>query len=176
MGDPMVVEVKGLDEFTRRHKKELPDAMKDLRKLHRKVSNVVLPKARANMPTSTKKGGAPPAAHSLKMSYKTQAFPDYAAIRSGLPYAGISEFGGSLPKRGGKGGKLTRARQRRGKADDTYMERVSTSRRFLHKPKASSVGKKSYYVYPAVDEATEQIKGFYMDELHAIYEKYRIEF
>ena len=75
---------------------------------------------------------------------QTKAFVD--VDDAGPPYAGVAEFGGRIP-------------------------RYHSSRKTLHKPPARSIGRDSYYLYPARDEKMERITKEYVEETQIILRK-----
>jgi hypothetical protein len=186
-------QVTGLEEIIKALE-AVPKALDDLRGAYAAIGGIVLPAARREMAgqrhANASRGGSPPAPHSLPGSYRAEALTNMVRIRSDLDYAGVSEFGGSLPKRGYRagaltakqakrrkgsvsGGKLSRSRTRAGLVETHYESRVGGSGRFLHKPPLGGYwGASSYYVYPAIDQKWEAIVQEMETQILAAYDKY----
>ncbi len=137
MGRPAAVEITGLKKV-QKGLKEIPEAIDDLKAVHHRVGVLVLGAAQARMPV---RSGA------LKGSYKAGNIKGGAKIGSSLIYAGVSEFGGTIPRR-------------------------ASVVRTKHKRTASAAGLKSYYTYPAAEEKRDEIVRIYEEEIPKLARKY----
>ena len=126
MAGPVAIQVQGLKEL-RKACKQVGVGMDQLKEAHQKAAVIVLSAAWRRMPRVS---GA------LKSSYRASALQTGGKISSRLAYAGVSEFGGTIPR---------------------YHSRKRTH----HKPTASSRGLDSYYVYPAAKEKESEIIAVY---------------
>lgn len=136
MAQFVAIKIEGLRE-TVKGLKEFEDELEDMKNLHQRVGNLVLATARRKMPHVS---GA------LYNSYRAARIKSGAKITGSAVYAGVSEFGGSIP-------------------------RFHSKSKTLHKPKAKAVGLSSYYVYPAIEEKRKQIEKLYYDEIEKIRKK-----
>ena len=100
-----------------------------LKEVHKQVADKVISWARPTQPVG--------ATGDFSGSFKSSKLQKGAQIRSTLIYAGVNEFGGSIPNRGHTG---------------TH----------LHKPKAPN---ESYYYYPAIRSHEAEITTTYQKEI-----------
>ncbi len=151
MARPVAIEIYGLRK-TQRALKLMPKAIADLKEVHHRVGLLVLEAARARMPVGAEKhfGSFTAAGGTLKANYKAGKIKSGAKIYSNLEYAGVSEFGGTIP-------------------------RHNSEARTRHKPTAKSVGLDSYYVYPAAAKERPGIIRIYEKELAKLARKYGLE-
>lgn len=134
MAKAVAVKIEGLKEL-QKATKSYAEALGDMKDVHKRVGDLVLEGARKRMPTVSGK---------LKASYNSSRIQSGAKVFSKLVYAGVSEFGGSIPRF------------------------HSTSKTF-HKPKALN---ESYYVYPAIREKQSEIEEIYRDEMERLKDRY----
>ena len=133
------IRVKGLKEL-RKGFRNIDEALSaegkgELKVLNMAVANVVLNAAREKMPQVS---GA------LRESYHANNVISGAKVSSSLVYAGVSEFGGTIP-------------------------RFHSDSRTHHKPPAPN---DSYYIYPAAREKESEIQSMYEEGIGRLLDKY----
>jgi hypothetical protein len=137
---PVAIDIKGL-KGTIKSLKDFPEEIAEMKAVHRRVGEMVLKDAVGRM--SSVSGD-------LRGSYKAGNIKSGAKISSSLPYAGVSEFGGTIP-------------------------RYNSATRTKHKETAKSAGMKSYYIYPAVEQNRSEIVDIYEKEIAAIAARHSME-
>lgn len=159
MANPYV-QVQGTREL-RAAIKQVDKKCDDLKAANLKAAKFVLDAARDRMP---RKSG------DLTGSYYAKGLQTGGVVGSKLRYAGVSEFGGSIPNRGSAGG--VGFRHQRNTAGLSLASRARSAGRHIHKPTARSQALDSYYVYPAFKENAREIRENYQDEIERLHHKY----
>ena len=134
MAKQVAIKIKGLKEL-QKVTKQYAEALGDMKDTHKRVGDLVLEAARSRMPH---KSG------DLIGSYKSSRIQSGAKVFSKLVYAGVSEFGGSIP-------------------------RFHSKSKTLHKPKAPD---KSYYIYPAIGDKRQEIERIYREDMARLAARY----
>jgi hypothetical protein len=143
MAQVISAQMTGVKEL-RKACKTLGIKIDDLKEAYQKVGAIALAAAYPRMPVgkdSRHPGGT------LKAGYKARILQTGGKINNtGVPYAGVSEFGGTIPRYGGG--------------------------RTPHKLTASQVGLDSYYIYPAFAEKENVIIDIYDTQVSKLMTKY----
>lgn len=141
----MTVEIKGLKELVAGLRKADRDLPKAVSKAHREIARKVAAEARRRAPARSGR---------LRASIRPSGTARGASVRMGgakVPYAGVQEFGGTVPVRAGlKGGRRRRIKP--------YVGPLGSSGPWWTE-------EHGYFLYPAARSQREEIIREYWDTL-----------
>lgn len=141
----------------------LKDSMAELKEAGKTAAEIVAAEARASVPVKSGR---------FRDSIVAKGLTTGGQVTFGgpkAPHGPVNEFGGSLPKRGASGGKLTcsDASGYRGRAAaESYAARATTGNRYIWKEPSHG-----YFIFPALKRKRPEVMDIYGQRIEALVDR-----